>query len=67
MANIKAIGFLGLIIVYFLFVALFPLALLWSVNTLFLLAIPITFKTYLATLIITSAATAIFGGQHRAK
>ena len=52
----SAAGILGLILVVILLIAAGPLLLIWALNTLFpILAIPYTFWTWLAALILGSA------------
>lgn len=41
-----------LVILFIVFVIAMPWVLIWSVNTLFSLGIPYTFKTYLAALVL---------------
>jgi hypothetical protein len=45
---------LTIIVLVFLVIVLWPLAIIWSLNTLFTLAIAYTFWTWLAVVVLTS-------------
>jgi hypothetical protein len=42
---------------------MWPMALIWSVNSLFSTEIPLNFKTWLATMILSAFLKANFGGK----
>jgi hypothetical protein len=42
---------------------MWPVALIWSVNALFSTEIPVNFKTWLATMILSAFLKANFGGR----
>lgn len=55
----------GIIVLVFLLVVLGPLALIWSLNTLFpVLVIPYTLETWFATLMLNSM---VFAGRRNSK
>ena len=57
-----AIGMSFLLLGFFA-VVMWPMALIWSVNSLFSTEIPLNFKTWLATMILSAFLKANFGGK----
>ncbi len=57
-----AIGLSVLLLGVFALV-MWPVALIWSVNALFSTEIPVNFKTWLATMILSAFLKANFGGR----
>lgn len=55
--NQTGLAVLVLVLVAF-FIVLGPIVVIWSLNTLFALAIPYTFKTWLATFFLTTVLSA---------
>jgi hypothetical protein len=47
-----AAAMVGIIIVAIIFLIFMPMAVIWAVNTLFHFGIPITFQTWLATVVL---------------
>lgn len=46
-------GVLGFVVFLILWIAFWPLAIIWALNTLFALAIPYSFWTWLAVVVLT--------------
>lgn len=57
---------MGAFLAFLLLVALGPLALIWSVNTLFALSIPYSVETWLAVLVLSIFASGGSSGRSTA-
>ena len=58
MKNLTAAGIAGIIILGVAIIILWPLAIIWALNTLFALSIGYTFWTWLAVLVVSGAINA---------
>lgn len=54
----RELGIAGIVVVAIVLIFLWPLAVIWALNTLFVLGIPYTFWTWLAVLVLNATISA---------